>query len=239
MIKLIGTARRRADFDMEGFMKYWREVHAPISARPPGLRGYVVSEVTGQLAGDLEVDAFVEQWWDDVEAFEAASASPEAAAAWEDVGNYARTDGCFWVAREHVLRERRYDDPGLLRGGTGEEPGRIKMVGMARRRDDFTVDAFFDYWRDVHAPIGGSSPGMQGYVISQLDSVLSGEIEIDAFIELWWPSMESFEAAGSSPEQAAAWADVANYARTDQPFWLCREHIFIAPPATGPGLLGV
>ena len=38
---------------------------------------------------------------------------------------------------------------------------------------------------------------------------------------------------------ATAWEDVGNYARTDQPFWLCAEHIFIAPPPTGPGLLGV
>ena len=43
----------------------------------------------------------------------------------------------------------------------------------------------------------------------------------------------------ASPEMAAAWEDVANYARTDQPFWLCTEHILIAPPATGLGLLGV
>ena len=49
----------------------------------------------------------------------------------------------------------------------------------------------------------------------------------------------SFEEAGASPEQAAAWEDVANYARTDQPFWLVSERIFIAPPPTGPGLLGV
>jgi hypothetical protein len=80
---------------------------------------------------------------------------------------------------------------------------------------------------------------MQGYVISQLDEIVAGDLDIDALIELWWPSKESFDAAGASPEQAAAWEDVANYARTDQPFWICTEHILIAPPATGPGLLGV
>jgi len=239
MIKLIGTSRRRADFSMEEFFRYWREVHAPISARPPGLQGYVVSEVVSQLAGDVEVDAFIEQWWDDVDAYKAAAASDEGAAAWDDVANYARTDGNFWLAREHVLRERRYDDPGLLRGGTGSEPGRVKMIGAAKRRDDFTVDAFFDYWRNVHAPLGGAAPGMQGYVIAQLDEAVAGDWDTDAFIELWWPSRESFDAAGASPEMATAWEDVGNYARTDQPFWLCTEHIFIAPPATGPGLLGV
>ena len=105
MIKLIGTARRRDDLTMEAFIAYWNDVHAPISARPPGLRGYVVSEVTRRLAGELEVDAFVEQWWDDLDAYKAAAAPDEAAAAWEDVANYARTDGNFWIAREHVLRD--------------------------------------------------------------------------------------------------------------------------------------
>ena len=239
MIKLIGTARRSPDLSMQEFMRYWRDVHAPISASVPGLRAYVVTEVVGQLAGDLEVDAFVEQWFDDVDSYRVAAASDEAAAAWDDVANYARTDGNFWVAREHVLRGRAYSDPGLLRGGTGGEPGRVKMVGAAKRRDDFSVDAFFDYWRDVHAPIGGAAPGMEGYVISQLDEVVAGDLEIDAFIELWWPSEDSFQGAGSSPEMAVAWEDVGNYARTDQPFWLGRELILIAPPATGPGLLGV
>ncbi len=103
MIKAIGTAYRRDDFSMEEFMRYWKEVHAPISAKAPGLRGYVVSEVISKVRGELEADAFVEQWFDDEEALERAAASPEVAAAWDDVPNYAKMTGTFWVVREHVL----------------------------------------------------------------------------------------------------------------------------------------
>ena len=78
-------------------------VHAPISAKAPGLRGYVVSEVTERLRGSLEVDAFVEQWFDSEEAFLAASNSPEVAAAWEDVPNYAKLSGSFWSVHEHII----------------------------------------------------------------------------------------------------------------------------------------
>jgi len=78
-------------------------VHAPISERAPGLRGYVVSEVDRRLRGTLEADAFVEQWFDSEEALLAASESPEVAAAWDDVPNYAKTTGSFWVVREHVI----------------------------------------------------------------------------------------------------------------------------------------
>ncbi len=78
-------------------------MHAPISERAPGLRGYVVSEVDRRLRGTLEADAFVEQWFDSEEALLAASESPEVAAAWDDVPNYAKTTGSFWVVREHVI----------------------------------------------------------------------------------------------------------------------------------------
>jgi uncharacterized protein (TIGR02118 family) len=103
VIKAIGTAYRRDDFTPEEFMKYWLEVHGPISAKAPGMRGYVVSEVIRRLQGEIETEAFVEQWWDDEEAFERASKSPEMAAAWQDVPKYAKMNGTFWLVKEHIL----------------------------------------------------------------------------------------------------------------------------------------
>lgn len=116
MIKVIGTAYRRDDFTPEEFMRYWLDVHAPISAKAPGLRGYVVSEVVRKLQGNLETEAVVEQWFDDEAAFEAAGASSEVAAAWEDVGRYAKTDGTFWLVKEHVIMPPPPRGPGILKG---------------------------------------------------------------------------------------------------------------------------
>jgi uncharacterized protein (TIGR02118 family) len=115
MIKAIGTAYPRDDFSVQDFIKYWIDVHAPISAKAPGLRGYVVSEVLRKTRGDLEADAFVEQWFDDEAALNKAMNSPEVAVAWEDVSNYAKTTGTFWVVKEHVLIPPPYTGPGLLR----------------------------------------------------------------------------------------------------------------------------
>ncbi|HKZ25172.1 MAG TPA: EthD family reductase [Acidimicrobiia bacterium] len=103
MIKAIGTAYKRDDFTTKDFFAYWLDVHAPISAKAPGLRGYVVSEVIRKLQGELETEAFVEQWFDDEAAFEQAGASPEVAAAWEDVPRYAKATGTFWLVKEHVI----------------------------------------------------------------------------------------------------------------------------------------
>ena len=83
--------------------------------KAPGLRGYVVSEVVRKLQGELESEAFVEQWFDDEEAFTAAGASPEVAAAWEDVGRYAKTNGTFWLVKEHVIIPPPPRGPGLLK----------------------------------------------------------------------------------------------------------------------------
>jgi hypothetical protein len=33
----------------------------------------------------------------------------------------------------------------------------LKLIGTAYKRDDFTTKEFFDYWRDVHAPISAKS----------------------------------------------------------------------------------
>jgi uncharacterized protein (TIGR02118 family) len=114
MIKLIGTAYKRDDFTTEAFFKYWNEIHAPISAQAPGLRGYVVSEVIRKIAGELHADAFVEQWYDDEDAFEAANQSPQVAAAWDDVAKYAKTTGTFWIVKEHVLIPPPIEGPGIL-----------------------------------------------------------------------------------------------------------------------------
>ena len=114
MIKLIGTAYKRDDFTTEEFFRYWRDVHAPITAKAPGLRGYVVSEVVRKHQGELDEDGFVELWFDDEEALDHAMASPEEAVAWEDVANYAKTTGTFWVAKEHVYIPPPITGPGSL-----------------------------------------------------------------------------------------------------------------------------
>lgn len=103
MIKVIGTAYKRDDFTTEEFFEYWRDVHAPISAKAPGLKGYVVSEVVRKLQGEIASEAFVEQWFDDEDDFQRAADSAEVAAAWEDVPRYAKTSGSFWIVKEHVI----------------------------------------------------------------------------------------------------------------------------------------
>ncbi len=114
----------------------------------------------------------------------------------------------------------------------------VKLIGTAYKRDDFTTEEFFRYWREVHAPITAKAPGIRGYVVSEvLRKYEGGELEADAFVELWWDDEEALDRAMASPEEQAAWADVANYAKLSGTFWVAKEHVYIPPPITGPGSL--
>jgi uncharacterized protein (TIGR02118 family) len=135
-----------------------------------------------------------------------------------------------WVVREWVIKEP------VERQAAKYPADVVKLMGSAFRRPDFTVDAFFRYWMDIHSYIGAKVPGVGGYVVSQVLAPEPRNGLTDAYIEQWITSEEIFDASGDAPEAAAAWADVPNYALTTGVFWLMKETVLFTPPATGPGL---
>ena len=66
---------------------------------------------------------------------------------------------------------------------------------------------------------------------------MHGDLDADGFVELWWDDEAALKRAMESPEEAHAWADVANYAKPTGTFWIAKEHVYIPPPITGPGSL--
>jgi uncharacterized protein (TIGR02118 family) len=186
-----------------------------------GCAGLVVAEVIKPLGEPDDVAALVQLWTDERPA--AADLLPGAAAGGFDVS--------AWLVREHVLKQpAERQEPAAY-------PGRVKLAGTAYRRDDFSAEAFFEYWRTVHAPVSASVPGVGGYVVSEVLEVIAGDWAPDALIEQWYPDEAAFDRSGDTPQAAAAWADVPRYAKTTGVFWLLREHVLAPPPATGPGLL--
>jgi uncharacterized protein (TIGR02118 family) len=221
VLKLTGITRGQPGLSPDELAARWRDAPAPATGRPAELCGLVISQVLRKLTGDLDADAIVELWWDD-----GAAPGDPAAADWDAVARHAPSSSdLLWGGVEDVYKARAYP------------AGDARLIGTAKRRADFTTDAFFDYWRDVHAPLGGQAPALGGYVVTRLGPRLAGDLEIDAIVSLWWPDEELLLAGLGSEETATAWQDVPNYAQTDGTFWVCREHVAIAPPATGPGTL--
>ncbi len=89
MIKMVFLVHRRSDLDSESFRKYWREIHAQIARKIPGLRKYIQHHALPSPDGSPPAyDGIAEIWWDDQEAMEKAFASPEGQAVFADLENF-------------------------------------------------------------------------------------------------------------------------------------------------------
>jgi uncharacterized protein (TIGR02118 family) len=111
MLKGIFTVKRRPEMSLAEFRSYWKEVHAPIAARLPGLRRYVQSEVIDEAYSLAEPkwDGAAQLWFDD----------PKAIRAYIESDYYKRESGpdtqkfvgqaaVVWV-HEHPVLPRRFE----------------------------------------------------------------------------------------------------------------------------------
>ena len=106
MIKLVYCISKKPGLSDEEFFRYWKEVHAPIGSRIPGVRKFVQSRRLA-LPGDAhahDFDGMVELWFDDVPALLAARQSPEWKQSTEDELNFINHDNvAYFVTEEHVV----------------------------------------------------------------------------------------------------------------------------------------
>ena len=187
-----------------------------------GLVGLTVGSLDESLTGPAETIAVVQAWIND---------AADARSVLDHLTGSIDATVSSWLVEEIVFLAP------VDRRVSGAH-SRLNLFGTAARREDFTTEGFFDYWKTVHAPISSSIPGSSGYVVSRVRETVSMPVErtVDAFIELWYPSRDHHASANEHPLAAKAWEDVPNYARTDGQFWLTYEHVVIEPPDTGPGM---
>ena len=92
MVKVMFFVHRRTDISHEEFRRYGREVHAPLVARIPGLRRYVLNFAVCDAEGPAPLfDGVTEVWFDHAESFYAALSSREGAEALADQTNFLDT----------------------------------------------------------------------------------------------------------------------------------------------------
>lgn len=88
MIKMIFLVHRQPQLSPDEFRRYWKETHAEIARKIPGLRKYTQHHaVPGPDGVEPPYDGFAEMWWDDAESLQMALGSPDGKAAVEDIGN--------------------------------------------------------------------------------------------------------------------------------------------------------
>ena len=72
------------------------------------------------------------------------------------------------------------------------------------------------YWRETHGPIVAKIPGVQRYVQQHAVAAPDGQPPFLGVASLSFADQEAFGAAATSPEFAAAIADVPNFADADR-----------------------
>lgn len=89
----------------------------------------------------------------------------------------------------------------------------IKLVYCISKRPDLTDAEFFDYWRNIHGPIGARIPGLRRLVQSHTIAGQPGvrAADFDGMAELWFDDLDALLAARQSPEWRASTADEANF----------------------------
>jgi len=89
----------------------------------------------------------------------------------------------------------------------------VKLVYCITRKPGMSREAFLDYWRGVHAPIGRRIPGLRRLVQSWTVPIPGDAAEpaFDGMAELWFDSPEALLAARRSAEWRASSEDEANF----------------------------
>jgi uncharacterized protein (TIGR02118 family) len=99
---------------VDEFSRYWREVHAPIGRRIPGLRRLVQSHAVAHPPdmATPDFDGMAELWFDDMGALQAARRSPEWRASTADEANFIdQSRSAVFVTEEHEIQASVNEGP--------------------------------------------------------------------------------------------------------------------------------
>jgi uncharacterized protein (TIGR02118 family) len=103
MIKVLAVLHKRPDMSREEFVRYWREVHAPLAEGMEGVRRYVINPTAEAFAmGEPPFDGVAELWFDDAAAARAAFASPVGIATTQDLVKFAQAEKTQIVIAEEI-----------------------------------------------------------------------------------------------------------------------------------------
>ncbi len=72
----------------------------------------------------------------------------------------------------------------------------IKVITLLKRKPGLSLEEFYRYWRENHAPLAlQDNPQMTGYVQNHGLILPEGEQAYDGVAETYWPDMDAFQAA--------------------------------------------
>ena len=228
MIKLVGMMTRKQGMSVQDFQSYWLNVHAPMIAKVPGMRRYVQSHSLPEVYGDYPqaYDGMAEAWFDDMEAYTAALASPTWQAAVVDAANFIG-GGARLLATEVSIIDA-YPSP-------RERASMVKYSGFLTRLPHLSVEQFQRHWREIHAPLVVKDlKGMLRYIQNHaLPETYPGDSppSFDGVPQAWFESLEAVPHGlgrpRTQPPTSAASIDSENVFVQPIPAMLAREIVIV------------
>ena len=118
----------------------------------------------------------------------------------------------------------------------------IKVISVLKRRDDLEVEAFQDYWLNVHGPIASRMPGVRRYV--QSHTLLAGyrkrKPAADGIAELWFDDTDALRALQGTVTLEATMADHVEFVAPDgHKQIVTEEHVIKDGPLPADGVKNV
>lgn len=251
MIKLVYVITRRTDLTHEAFADYWLTRHGPLVTSHAGalrLRKYVQSHLFDHPSNEgmraargmlPPVDGITEVWWDSLEDFQAAYATPEGGFAGAALGGDEAkfidfTRSAVFLTEEHEIFDHT--------GGAGPGPDALKVTYLLARRADLSPAACHATWLNDHGPLVASfaeTSRMVKYVQSHtiapdmnagFQASRNYEPALDGITEVWVNSLADLEASGATEAGRRAGAvlveDERRFVRMEASrCFLTREHL--------------
>jgi len=106
----------------------------------------------------------------------------------------------------------------------------IKLVYCISKKPGMTDAEFFDYWKNVHGPIGARIPSLRRLVQSHRRTVPGDKHspDFDGMAELWFDDVEALLAARQSPEWKASHEDESNFIdHSKVAYFVSEEHVIL------------
>jgi uncharacterized protein (TIGR02118 family) len=249
MIKLVYVIVRRRELSADAFRDYWLNRHGPLVTAQAGklkLRKYVQSHPVDEAGSEAmravrgmrcPADGVTEVWWDSLEDFQDAYATPEGQAAGqilaEDEAKFIDFEkSAVFLTQEHVIFDHT--------GGRGPAPGAPKATYLLTRRDGLTQAECHETWLHDHGPLVASFAGplrMAKYVQSHaiapeinagIQAGRNYEAPLDGLTEVWIDP-DAQPTASAEEAGAAAMAlveDERRFVQMDKSrLFMSREHV--------------
>jgi uncharacterized protein (TIGR02118 family) len=200
----MGLIRKKPDWTLEDFEKYWRDKHGPLVSRAPDLREYSQNLVTERLQrgidfarGPWDFDGISQLSFDDAEHANKAFVTSDLAAAFVADENH-------FIGELHVITTERSR---VIAVPDAPARGRLlKRMSVLTRRPDITEEEFRREWK-VHGDLVRQMRGVEGYrqnVVIEREFKKGqlcryDQLPMDGIVELWFENVETLANAFASP----------------------------------------